>query len=86
METHIRSFRVEIETPEDDAAKPVRYHREALLKVDGETGLGGPMVEIVAKILERPDGPHNSSLTVPNNSTVQLLYSGLVWRLVGGII
>jgi hypothetical protein len=31
-DTIIRSFRVEIETPEDDTAKTVQYHRHAILK------------------------------------------------------
>ena len=37
VQTKTRSFRVEIETPEDDALKGVTYHRHTLLKDDGVT-------------------------------------------------
>jgi len=33
--TRTRCFRVEIETPPDDAAKSIAYHRETVIEVDG---------------------------------------------------
>lgn len=46
METKKRSFRVEIETPKDDNAKTISYHREALI-YDDEGNIAG-------KSLQRP--------------------------------